>query len=169
MISLIGGIYKKRGTNELIYKTETFLYVENSLIGIKGLSEGRIDCETGIEIYTSTRLLCPWNSPGKNTGMGCHYLLQGIFLTQGSNLGLLHCRQILYCLSHQRNPEIHTLLPLLLSHFSRVQLYSTPQTAAHQDLPSMGCSRQEYWSGLPLPSPIKYIDYSYQLPLKIFQ
>ena len=47
-----------------------------------------------------TRLLCPWNSPGKNTGMGCHFLLQGIFPTQGSNLGLLHCRQILYRLSY---------------------------------------------------------------------
>ena len=35
-----------------------------------------------------TRLLCPWDSPGKNTGMGCHALLQGIFLTQGSNLCL---------------------------------------------------------------------------------
>ena len=35
-------------------------------------------------------------SPGKNTGGGCHFLLQGIFLTQASNLGLLHCRQILY-------------------------------------------------------------------------
>ena len=32
-----------------------------------------------------TRLLCPWDSPGKNTGVGCHALLQGIFLTQGSN------------------------------------------------------------------------------------
>ena len=41
------------------------------------------------------RLLCPWNSPGKNTGVGCHSLLQGIFPTQGRNLGLLHCRQIL--------------------------------------------------------------------------
>ena len=46
-------------------------------------------------------LLCPWDSPDKNTGVGCHALLQGIFLTQGSNLGLLHCWQILYCLSHQ--------------------------------------------------------------------
>ena len=44
---------------------------------------------------------CPWDSPGKNTGVGCHALLQGIFLTQGSNPGLLHCRWILYCLSHQ--------------------------------------------------------------------
>ena len=42
------------------------------------------------------RLLCPWDSPGKNTGVGCHFLLQGIFPTQGSNLGLPHCRQILY-------------------------------------------------------------------------
>ena len=41
------------------------------------------------------RLLCPWNSPGQNTGEGCHFLLQGIFPTQGSKPGLLHCRQIL--------------------------------------------------------------------------
>ena len=38
----------------------------------------------------------PWDFPGKNTGVGCHCLLQGIFLTQGSNQRLLHCRQILY-------------------------------------------------------------------------
>ena len=48
--------------------------------------------------------LCPWNSPGKNTGVGSHSLLRGIFLTQGLNLGLLHCRQILYHLSHQSWP-----------------------------------------------------------------
>ena len=41
------------------------------------------------------------DSLGKNTGMGCRALLQGIFPTQGSNPGLLHCRRILYCLSHQ--------------------------------------------------------------------
>ena len=47
----------------------------------------------------STRLLCPWDLPGKNTEMGCHALLQGIFPTQGSNLRLLcllRCRRILY-------------------------------------------------------------------------
>ena len=44
------------------------------------------------------------DSPGKSTGVGCHSLLQGIFLTQELNLGLLHCRQILYHLSYQRNP-----------------------------------------------------------------
>ena len=49
------------------------------------------------------RLLCPWNSPGKNTGVGCQALLQGIFLTQGSNPGLRHCRQILYHLSHKES------------------------------------------------------------------
>ena len=47
------------------------------------------------------RLLCPWNSPGKTIGVGCHCLLQGTFPTQGSNSGLLNCRQILYCVSHQ--------------------------------------------------------------------
>ena len=46
-------------------------------------------------------LLCPWNSPGKNTGVGSHYLLQGIFPTQASNPGLPHCRCILYHPSHQ--------------------------------------------------------------------
>ena len=42
------------------------------------------------------RLLCPWDFPGKNIGVGSHALLQGIFLTQGSNPHLLHCRQIFY-------------------------------------------------------------------------
>ena len=51
------------------------------------------------------RLLCPCNSPGKNTGVGSCSFLQGIFPTQGSNLNLLHCRQILYHLSHQTGKE----------------------------------------------------------------
>ena len=51
--------------------------------------------------------------------MGCHFLLQGIFPTQGSNLGLLHCRQPLYHLSHQGSP-------------SHVQLFVTSWTAACQ-------------------------------------
>ena len=46
------------------------------------------------------------DSPGKNTGVGCHVLLQGIFPTQGSNPGLPHCRWILYRLSHQGSPWI---------------------------------------------------------------
>ena len=51
-----------------------------------------------------TRLLCPWDFPGKNKGEGCCSLLQGIFPTQWSNPGLLHCRQILYHLRHQGSP-----------------------------------------------------------------
>ena len=46
------------------------------------------------------------DSLGKNTGVGCHDLLQGIFPTQGLNPGLPHCKQILYCLSHQESPRI---------------------------------------------------------------
>ena len=43
---------------------------------------------------------------------------------------------------------------LLLSHVSRVRLCATPETAAYQAPPSLGFSRQEYWSGLPFPSPV---------------
>ena len=68
-----------------------------------------------------TRLLHPWDSPGKNTGVGCHFLL--------------HC------------------MKMKVKLLSRVQLCATPWTAAHQAPPSMGFSRQEYWSGVPLPSP----------------
>ena len=62
-------------------------------------------------------LLRPWNSPGKNTGVGCHSLLQGIFLTLGWNLGLPHCSQILYHLSHPgsptQKPVINGLVPAI--------------------------------------------------------
>ena len=68
-----------------------------------------------------TRLPRPWDSPGKNTGVGCHCLLQ--------------CMKV----------KVKSL--------SRVRLFATPWTAAHQAPPSMGFSRQEYWSGLPFPSP----------------
>ena len=57
-------------------------------------------CPILCEPMEPARLLCPWDTPGKNTGEGCHSLLQGIFSTQGLNPGLLHCRQILYHLSH---------------------------------------------------------------------
>ena len=55
-----------------------------------------------------TRLLCPWDSPGSNTGVGCHFLLQGIFPTQGWNLHLLcllPCRWLLYLLSLWGSPQ----------------------------------------------------------------
>ena len=53
-------------------------------------------CSLGLGEVTN-----PWDSPGKNTEVDCHALLQGIFPTQGSNPGLLHCRQLLYPLSCQ--------------------------------------------------------------------
>ena len=49
-------------------------------------------------------LYSPWNSPGQNTGVGSLSFLQGIFPTQGSNPGLLHCRWVLYQLSHKGSP-----------------------------------------------------------------
>ena len=52
------------------------------------------------------RLYRPWNFPGQNTGVGSLSFLQGIFPTQGLNPGLLHCRWILYQLSHQGSPRI---------------------------------------------------------------
>jgi len=98
------------------------------------------------------------NFPGKNTIVGCYFLFQGIFLTQGSNLGLLHCRQILYHLSHQGSPTIvclHTnrnnmikqslfVHACLLSHFSHVQLFACPPgSSVHGDSPGkntgVGC------------------------------
>ena len=59
-------------------------------------------------------LLCPWDSPGKNTGVGCHSLLQGIFPAQGWNSGLPHRGRILYRLSHQRSPGYIYSSPVLL-------------------------------------------------------
>ena len=70
-----------------------------------------------------TRLTHPWDSPGKNTGVGCHFLLQGMKVKSKS--------------------EVAQSYPTL----------SDPWTAAYQAPPSMRFSRQEYWSGVPLPSP----------------
>ena len=57
-------------------------------------------------LFVTLWLYSPWNSPGQNTGVDSLSLLHGIFPTQGLNLGLLHCRQILYQLSHQESPGI---------------------------------------------------------------
>ena len=68
--------------------------------------------------YSSTRLLCPWDSPGKNTEVSCHTLLQGVFPTQGSNphlLQLLHSRKILY---HWATRESHLLYIYVLYRYA---------------------------------------------------
>ena len=51
-------------------------------------------------------LYSPWNSPGQNTGVSSFSLLQGIFLTHGSNPGLPHCRWVLYQLSQKGSPQV---------------------------------------------------------------
>ena len=73
----------------------------NTSIQCLGLSVHAQSCPTLFQPHGlySTRLLCPWDSTGKNTGVGSQSLLQGIFPTQASNLGFLYCRQILYHLS----------------------------------------------------------------------
>ena len=70
-----------------------------------------------------TRLPCPWNSPGKNTGVGSHFLLQ--------------------CMKVKSESQVAQSCPTLCA----------PWTAAYKAPSAMGFSRQEYWSGVPLPSP----------------
>ena len=69
------------------------------------------------------RLLCPWNSPSKNTGVGCHFLLQGIFQTQELNLGVLYYRQILYHLCFQRSHYKVQELSISTSHSYSGQIF----------------------------------------------
>ena len=64
-----------------------------------------------------TRPLHPWDSPGKNTGVGCHFHLQRIFPTRGSNPGLPHCRQTLYRLSHQGSLKVEGYIYILRAIF----------------------------------------------------
>ena len=90
-------------------------------------------------------------SPGQNTEVGSLSLLQGIFLVQGSNPGFPHCRQILYQLSHKGSPRVLEWVKVKL--LSGVRLCDPMDSSLHQAPPSMGFSRQEYWSGLPFPSP----------------
>ena len=97
-----------------------------------------------------SRLLCPWGFSNKNTGVGCHALLQRIFPSQRLNPGLLICRRILYRLSHQGRPT-YTLLSLVQS-LSCVQLFATPWTTAHQ----ASLSFTNFWS-LPKPMTIEAV------------
>ena len=73
-----------------------------------------------------SRLLCPWDSPGRNRDVGTHSILQGIFPTQGSSPHLSHCRQILFYLSHQGSLSLFTIWPFQFhsGHFKLSFLYS---------------------------------------------
>ena len=106
-----------------------------------------------------------WDFPCKSAGVDCHFFLQGIFLTQESNPGFPHWRQILYCLSHQEDldylKKVSDLVTffccycfICFSHWSCVQLFCSSMDCSPTQAPlSMGFPRQEYWSGLPFPSP----------------
>ena len=72
-----------------------------------------------------TRLLCPLNFPGKNTGVGCHFLLQQIFPTQGLNLHHLHCRLILYHWATKEVPRVVCFPSTFLENLGAC-LWSTP-------------------------------------------
>ena len=74
------------------------------------------------------RLLCPWNSPGKIIGVGSHFLFQGIFPSQGLSPGLLHCRWILYQLSHKKVKVL--VAPLCLTLCDPVDC-SPPSSSVH--------------------------------------
>ena len=71
-------------------------------VEVKSLSRARLFATPWI--VACTTFLHPWDFQGKSTGVGYHFLLQGIFPTQGSNPDLSHCRQMLYRLSHQGSP-----------------------------------------------------------------
>ena len=69
----------------------------------------------------------------------------------------VHSHSVGLSSSAERSSQATVISMLLLHCFSRVRLCATPQTAAHQALLSLGFSRQEYWSGLPFPSPRKIL------------
>ena len=99
-----------------------------------------------------TRLLHPWDSPGKSTGVGCHCLLQGIFPTQGSNPGFPHCRQTLYHLSCQGSPKeekrqiMLVAYPILFLHFflrNRNLILCSMRSSLSQ--PSLQIAATKFW------------------------
>ena len=69
------------------------------------------------------KLLCPWGFSGKNTGVGCHFLLQGIIPAQGSNFGLLHCRWITSLSKNNILVTIVIIMPQNLVAFNSKHLF----------------------------------------------
>ena len=97
-----------------------------SKLKVKSLSRVRLFAACGLQ---PTKLLHPWDSPGKNTGVGCHFLLQGIFSIQGLNPGLPHCRQMLLTSAPPGKPWSEgtsnlwpSTIKILLAYFQMVTL-----------------------------------------------
>ena len=114
--------------------THIHLWVSSAwLLGGLRFRNRKWKCESFNRVQLFNAWECIWpgssvhgDSPGKNTGVGCHSLFQGIFLAQGSNLGFLHCRQILYHLSHKGSIWDH------LGWRQRIQNKSKPSYFCHE-------------------------------------
>ena len=131
-----------------------------------------------------TRLPRPWDSPGKNTGVGCHFLLQCMKVKSESEVpqSYLTLRDPMdYSLPGSSVPGIFQARTLewvansisnawkwkvKVKSLSLVRLLATPWTAAHQAPPSMGFSRQEYWSGVPVPCLGNYLFHIFVLQMR---
>ena len=116
----------------------------NSVVLVSGMQQSDSVIHINWKSLSRVWLLSPhelyslWSSSGQNTGVGCRSLLQGIFPTQGLNPGLLHCRKILYQLSHQGSPSYITYMNV--KSLNRVQLFATLWIVPYQAPPSMGFS-----------------------------
>ena len=121
-----------RVTREFVSSFHSLLYQNTSvllLLVLNCFSRVRLCATPQKAAHQASR---PWDSPGKNTGVGCHFLLQ--------------------CMKVKSESEVTQSCPTL----------ATPWTAAYQAPPSMGFSRQKYWSGVPLPSPVQQVS-SFQI------
>ena len=139
-----------RNINNLIYADDTTLVsesekeLESLFMKVKEESE-KVGLELNIQ---KTKIIASgpitsWQIDGETVS---DFILGGSKITADGDCS----HKIKRCLLLGRK----VMTNLLLSHFSRVQLCATPQTAAYQAPPSLGFSRQEHWSGLPFPSPV---------------
>ena len=101
-----------------------------------------------------TRLLCPWDFPGKDTGVGGHFLLQGIFPPRDRTRVSCTAGRFFTDWATREAPS----KKVKVKSVSCVWLLATQWTVAYQAPLSMEFSRQEYWSGLPFPSPKYFLE-----------
>ena len=108
IIILTCGIFSRQDTCSLLINS---IFLKMIYFKVKMLV-AQLSDSLGPRGLEPARLLCPWNFPGKNTRVDCHFLLQGIFSTQELNPGLLHCRQILFQPSYEGSTRVgsHSLL-----------------------------------------------------------
>ena len=144
----------RRNINNLRYADDTTLMAESEeelkslLMKVKDESE-----KVGLKLNNQKRKtmasgpITSWGTDGETVETVSVFIFLGSKITADGDCSHEIKRRLLL------GRKVMTNLLLLLSHFSRVQLCVTPWTAAYQAPPSMGFCRQEYWSGVPLPSP----------------